>query len=262
MVELSSNQLAYLLATVGAKSIIGLDEPDLFPQGPQAEEKVFGGGRKELEADGWIREVADHPGEYQLDPFLLEMSAIVGAPEYVVAVANDSDGDRKMRMIYMVDQLAVELAPLPNGKYALGYVPDDSSVGEHISELFELDGAGVAGEFSVSTKALEHLKKKASAGQLDQAAEILEGDEEDRIAVTQAAAGPLNGRIVVIRASAGEIASGRRAVLFGTAGNVWLEYMPGPEESDLTLVQASSDRVDELLDRWLKQLETQSEEVR
>lgn len=262
MVELSRNQFAYLLAAVRASGIIGLDDPDLFPEGAKAEEEVFGGGRGELESAGWIQEVDDHPGEYQLDPFLLEMVAVIGGPEFVVAGAEQSGEVRNVRMIYIVGELAVELAPMIDGGYALGYLPDDTTVGEHMGDLFQLNGAGGATDFSLSSDTLEDLKTSAASGKVEEAARLVEGDPEDRQALSQAAAGPRSGRVVVLQTADGEVGSGRRAFLFGADDNVWIEYQPSEEADELTLTRATVSRLGGLVQSWLSELESQSQEER
>jgi len=84
-IKLEAEELAYLLATVDAPGLIGVDDPKLVPSTAKSRDTTFSKGRKQLEAHGWVQEISGKPGEYDLNAGLFHTVAVMAAPEMVVA---------------------------------------------------------------------------------------------------------------------------------------------------------------------------------
>ena len=89
--ELTKSELAYLLAVLHATELVGVDDPSLFPTKAKARDSTYGKGRAQLEENGWLEPIPEYTDEYDLNPALLHMVAIVAAPTYVVGTWSGPD---------------------------------------------------------------------------------------------------------------------------------------------------------------------------
>src|SRR4030066_1653863 len=93
--ELSVPELAYLLTLVRPGGLPGVTDPRLFPETPTTQKNTYSKGRELLEAHGWVTEVADHKGEYEVNSWLFGMVATLADPEGGVVTFREGQKGRR-----------------------------------------------------------------------------------------------------------------------------------------------------------------------
>jgi hypothetical protein len=256
-IELDKTELAYLLATVGAKSLIGVDDPKLVPSTAKAQETTFGKGRKQLEANGWIKLVEGKPGEYDLNPGLFHAVAIMAAPEMVVATRRGAaQEDGQVVLHYLVRDLIVELWATAKG-YFLGRLPDRETLGDRIVEFLGLAEESKPGELRLPEATFDKIQGLAQKGEVEEASRVLDSaDVNGRAgkALIASLASPSRGQLVVARAGGGEIEAGRRAMVFGEKKAAWMAIRPEAGAKELRLSPVGAAELRTLVGGWLKEL--------
>jgi len=256
--ELEFAELAYLLGTVDASGLIGVDDPKLFPSTAKAKEATYSKGRKQLEEHGWIKPISDKPGEHNLNAGLFQLVAVAAGAEQVIATSQgDSPDDRRQVLHYLAGELIVELWATSDKRYFLASLPDRSALGQRVAELLGLAKSAQAGQITLTEATFNKLKSHAQKGQQAQAEKLLataEANGPAGKALLAALASPARGRVVVIRASAGEIAAGRRAELFGVKKGAWMAVRPDADSNELRLSPVDPATLEALVEGWLGEL--------
>ncbi len=86
-IHLTVDEIAYLLATLQARGIPGLDLPGLLPEDAQAREKQLLRGYQALVEHGWIEEIRQGDRIFiDLNSYLLEYIAALASPVAVIRV--------------------------------------------------------------------------------------------------------------------------------------------------------------------------------
>ncbi|HEY4667811.1 MAG TPA: hypothetical protein VIH26_10955 [Anaerolineales bacterium] len=255
---LETAELAYMLATIDASGLIGVDDPKLLPSSAKAQEATFSKGRKQLEAHGWIQPIPDKPGEHDLNAGLFQLVAVAAAPEQVIATsAGESPDDRRQVLHYLAEELIVELWATSDKSYFLTSLPDRAALNQRMTELLGLAKSAQEGQITLTASAFNKLKSHAQKGQQAQAEKLLEASEANGPAAKSllaALGSSARGRVVVIRASAGEIAAGRRAELFGEKKGAWMAVRPNADSNELTLSPVDPVALEALVEGWLGEL--------
>ncbi|MGH2619708.1 MAG: hypothetical protein ACRDHG_03945 [Anaerolineales bacterium] len=256
--ELETAELAYLLATVDASGLIGVDDPKLSPATDKAREATYSKGRQQLEAHGWIKPIPDKPDEHDLNAGLFQLVAAVAAPEQVIATSHgESPDDRRLVLHYLVGEHIVELWATSDKSYFLASLPDRATLNQRMAELLGLTKSAQEGQITLTESAFTKLKSHAQKGQQAQAAKLLDAAEvngEAGKSLLAALASSARGRVVVIRAGAGEIEAGRRAELFGEKMGAWMAFRPDADSKELTLSPVDPGTLDALVEGWLGDL--------
>ena len=256
--KLEIAELAYLLGTVDASGLIGVDDPRLFPTTAKAKDATYSKGRQQLEAHGWIKPIPDTPGEHDLNAGLFQLVAVAAAPEQVIATSHgESPDDRQLVLHYLVGELIVELWATSDKNYFLASLPDRSALTQRMAELLSLAKSTQEGELTLTESAFNRLKNHAQKGQQAQAEKLLvaaEGNGQAGKSLLGALEGSARGRVVVIRAGSGEIAAGRRAELFGEKKGAWMAVRPAADSKELKLSPVDPDGLAALVDGWLGEL--------
>ncbi len=256
--ELETAELAYLLATVDASGLLGVDDPKLSPATAKAQEATYSKGRQQLEAHGWIQPIPDKPGEHDLNPGLFQMVAVVAAPEQVIATSHgESPDDRRLVLHYLVGEHIVELWATSDKSYFIASLPDHATLNQRIAQLLGLTESAQEGRITLTESAFSKLKTHAQKGQEAQAKKLLDTEATNGQAgksLLAALASSARGRVVVIRAGAGEIAAGRRAELFGEKKGAWMAVRPAADSKELMLSPVDPQALQELVEGWLGEM--------
>jgi len=256
--ELKTSEFAYLLATLNASAVVGLDDPALFPAKSSARDVTYGQGRKELEINGWLKPVPDHPEEYELNPALLEIVSIVAAPDFVVATTHSTgEAERQLVLHYLAGDGIVELSAPAEGIYQVGVVLDREALHERIAEMLHLTTALLAAQFTIDETVFKDIQSLSQKGRLERAEELLESAGVNGAvgeSLMAAVASPASGQIVVIRPSFGQIESGRRATVFGEDDAAWLVKRTQFDAQNLEIATCDPASIGTLVTEWLDEL--------
>jgi len=258
--ELEKTELAYLLAILEASGVVGIEDPALFPVKTPERDKTYGEGRKKLESNGWLKPSADYPDEYELDVFLLEMVAIIAAPENIVAtVSNGNKKAGQMVMHYLSNGAIVELSAQNAKGYTIGVVPDQKALQARVAEMLGVAGKRKAVRFSLDQDALNDIRSLSKKGEQEEAKALLEATQLSGPAKNSfvAAMGESeHGQIVVIRPEAGEIEAGRRSTLYGADKTAWLVSRSSSDSTELEVRNGDVAGIGKLISERLKELST------
>jgi hypothetical protein len=165
-IRLTTAELAYLLGTLHAETLIGGDDRALFPSDPAAREGQWGRGRKQLEADGWLIWDAA-AGHHRLNEPLMVIVAALADPEVVLLTSWEGAGQRHGVAHYLSLDLVVEMA-IEDGVYqlvALAGVPTMLERLAHVVRFPEGDQPEVV--FTLSREEAEQARHNPEARWLE-----------------------------------------------------------------------------------------------
>ena len=256
-ITLSTPQFAYLLATVSAENVLGIKAPELFPKGDKAQKKVYQQGLDELIADDWIEEDKEEEGTFHFDSALLEMVAIIGAPEQFVAIINHEGETKNLLLNYLVGDQIVQLAAINDDEFSLGFVPAAQEIAQRLSELTSVGDAATGEEFSLPTKLFGQMQR-ASKSFSKKVGESLaaEGINDDSIDQLETAfTGGQRSEIVMASLEGGEVSHGRRAWIYGAGENAWLFHLEAAGAKEVSVVNCDRSQVEAWIENNLAELE-------
>jgi hypothetical protein len=174
-VDLTASELSYLLATLTAPTIVGIDATALFPGKQSSRETLFRKGREKLEAHGWMKPIPDHPDEYELDPELFELVSIIAAPSFVIATQRISaERERQDVLHYLADESIVELSSSEEGTYRTGFVADSGALYKRIAAMLDVAVKAPSKHLELDGEVFEHIQSLALKGMQEQARASLE----------------------------------------------------------------------------------------
>lgn len=249
-IELSPQELAYLLAVVHATAVVGVDDPELFPTTAKQRDSVYGAGRKQLEKDEWIVPLEDHDDEYDLNAGLVQLVAVIAGPEHVIAtVRSDSDDSRQAALHYLFGSRIVELWNTPEKRYLLGLVDDRQALLRRIAELLQVPEQSDQASFTLPEAAFQKALKFSKDGNRDKLEAQLKAAGEHAEQFSADLAEPEGGQLFVVQPSGGEIQGGRRATV--VAGK-WIAFRRSQDTKELEISSLDTERLESLLDEWLE----------
>ena len=256
--ELKTSEFAYLLAILNASAIAGLDDPTLFPTKSSARDVTYGQGRKELEINGWLKPVPDHPEEYELNPSLLAIVSIVAAPDFVVASTHiTGEAERQLVLHYIAGDGIVELSAPAEGIYRVGIVLNREALHERIAKMLHLTSTQQAVQFTLDETTFRDIKTLSQKGRLERAEELLKSAGVNGAvgeSLLAAVASPASGQIVIIRPSFGQIEIGRRATVFGKDDAAWFVKRTQYDAQNLEITTCDPASIGTLVTEWLDEL--------
>jgi len=230
--ELEEVEFAYVLATLHAPGLLGVDSPGLFPTAAADRDAVFGAGLRQLQAHGWMKPLAQ-PGQYDLNAELMELAAVVAEPQFVVFTMTPQPGGyQRLFLHYVAGEDIVELSTTL-GCYRLLALPSYEVLFQRVSDMLGVFGAPLPGlaapePFIIDEPLFAEVRALAQSGALDQAAAKLAERGATRAAgeALAAAVGATpdgSGQVVVLRTGGGtKVMAGRKATLYGKQDWVWL----------------------------------------
>jgi hypothetical protein len=254
-VELSTTELAYLLATLDCQSVVGLDDPALFPTSPSVMGKTFKNGREALEENGWIKPIKGNSEEYELDALLLEAVSVIAAPEYMAAGTFSTDsGTSELLLHYLAAETAVELSALEKKLYWVSMLENWDDVIERITLLMQLEKPGETVSAEVDQTVLDKVKTLVNKGKQADAMTTLESSNltSDQISSLLAAIeSKSRGSQVVARVEDGEIISGRRFYVYGSGSAAWMSYLSESDSTEMVIRSCSASSVGEFINNFI-----------
>lgn len=258
-IVLEKTEFAYLLATLHATSIVGIDDPDIFPADTGTRDSTFATGLQSLREHGWLKPIPQQPGQFSLDDTLLLMTAVIADPQYVIFTVRHSSGDNQQILLhYLAEPDIVELSVTPEGQYRLGVVPDRLAMLRRIQEMLGLpDKSSVAPvQFTIEEQAFLTVQDLAEHGQRDQAAALLKerginGSNGDSLLSALQAVDSGN-LVVVVRPRSGEIVAGRKATVYRLKDLAWLTRRVDAETNTLKVETVQIDTLPNVLSSYIQ----------
>ena len=254
-VELTVPEFAFLLATLDCTSVIGLDDPSLFPTNKSARTKLLKAGRNTLQENGWIQPVPDRSDEYELDALLLEAVSVVAAPEHMLAgTFSDGEGDPMLVFHYYAADDIVELSAVEQKLYWLSMLEGPEDVYARIAQFMHLDASSKKGETELDVELLEQVSTLVKQGETTQAESVLSSSSFDSKSIASflsALESGVRGSQLVVRIDAGEIASGQRFRVYGSGDSAWMTDKPDPSPAMLNVRPCSKDTVEAFINASL-----------
>jgi len=256
--ELDKTEFAYLLAVVEASGVVGLEDPELFPVSSSDRDATYEKGRKKLESNDWLKLAPEHTDEYELNGILIEMVAIIAAPEHVVATMNDGGGKaRQMVMHYLANGSIVELSAPNAQSYQVGALADRKALQERLAEMLEVTGKRKAVRFSLEEQTIQDIAALSKKGERERAEALLAATPltvPAKKSFVAALSEPEHGQIVIMRANAGQIEAGRRSTVYGEASAAWLVSRSSSDSTELEVRNGDVAGIGKLISERLEEL--------
>jgi hypothetical protein len=246
------------LALLNASSMVGLEDPTLFPTKSSDRESMYSEGRQELETNGWLKPIPDNPDEYELNPFLLEMISVIASPEFVV-VTSHINGETGLRQVlhYLAGDNIIDVSAPAEGTYQVGTVPDRDTFHARIAEMLCLTTSRQTMQFTLDETVLKDIQSLSQEGHPKRAEGLLDSPNMIKKAgrsLVAALASPAIGQIVVVSSHSGKVTSGRRASVFGERDSAWLVKRTERDSSELDIANCDSTSIGGLITEWMNEL--------
>ncbi|GJM42726.1 MAG: hypothetical protein DHS20C20_30080 [Ardenticatenaceae bacterium] len=170
-------EFSYLLQTMHANSVIGVDNATLFPTIEAENDALLKRGRNLLEKNGWLKP-ASEANKLTLDPSLSYLVAIIADPETVIlTLRQEQEATQQLMTHYVANQLIVEQARTAAGDYQLGFVSDSATAASRILSSLELTNSPAGWDkekIFLADDVFKKVKNLAAAGELETAVGKLE----------------------------------------------------------------------------------------
>ncbi|HLF80539.1 MAG TPA: hypothetical protein VI410_02130 [Anaerolineales bacterium] len=256
--ELSVQELAYLLTLVRASGLPGVTDPRLFPETPTTQKNTYSKGRELLEAHGWVTEVADHKGEYEVNSWLFGMVATLADPEVVVVTfREDQKGRRQVVLHYLGGEQIVELFAASKTSYRMGLVLGIEMLQGRLAQMLEVSDAAHRGLFTLEEATFKKVRSLSEGGQPDKAGKLLSNSGLNGAAgasLLQALSAPARGQLVVARQEGGQIVAGRRTQVYGGSDTAWMALRTTAGSSEVQVSACDASGLGVLVDAWVEQM--------
>ena len=258
-VVLESEEFAYLLSVVHAKSMAGIKDSALFPSDAKAREKTYTKGLELMKEHGWIKP-AEKPSQFHFNDILYLMAAIVANPEFVMfTIRNTKSLGRQVIMHYMAGADIIELVATADKKYNLGIISDRATLFERIKSVLGLqfEKQNLQLQFRTEEHIINEIKDMVVKGQRQKAVEILENLGLGGLSVDSlldALSETEISELEVFKAEKGQVTTGRRATLFQSKDIVWLIKKLDAVSTTLSVETIQADTLPNTFDSFLHSL--------
>ena len=257
-VVLEPAEMAYLLATLHATQVVGIEDPALFPTDEPTRAATIEQGLQALKDHGWLIPLPQ-PDQFNLNDLLMYAVAVVADPQFVVfTIRNEASGGSRLLLHYLSGADIVELSTTADEKYALALIPDRPSMLSRIGQLLGLSDVTGGSEirFTIAEQDFEEIQDLAEGGQHDAAAGLLKrfgiNGQFGESLLAALESPQANGLIVVARPNRGQIEAGRKASVFRDAQVVWLAKRTDATSSTFSVETVQADTLPTVLDNYLQ----------
>lgn len=248
-IVLETTEFAYLLATIHAKTVIGVEDPALFPATPEAQDATYKVGLERLKAHGWLKPLENN--QFHLSDTLLLMVATIADPQVaIISACETPTGGAKVLTHYLTDADIVELVRTGAEEYTLGVVPDRATLYGRIAQLADVSAESAeSGEVVLETAQFDQLQALATGGQTEQATKLLKevGLNGQSAALVNALAAP-SCQVVVVRAQLGQVEAGRRVQVFHSPAGAWVAQRTSQDTTTLKVEAVEAAKLAEVLE--------------
>jgi hypothetical protein len=235
-------ELSYLLQTIRAYSVVGVDNAELFPADEAENDVLLQRGRERLELHGWLTPVPD-TSKMNFDPSICYLIAIMADPEMaVVTLRQEQRGTYQLITHYLAGRVIVEQRRTSDGLYQLGFVTNLATAVSRIQSAVQLSETGAnqaAPQIFLNRQAFTRVKNLANEGQTETAvAELQKEGIEAALAVSLVATIQLptyQGMVIVMQREGGQIVAKRNLAVMQSQQASWLIRMDNLDDRQITL---------------------------
>jgi hypothetical protein len=258
-ITLESAEFAFLLATVHASSVVGIEDPAIFPADQASRDAVYAAGIRSMIEHGWLKP-APGPSQFHFNATLFQMAAVIASPDIVVFTARTSDSfGRQAIAHYLAGSDIVELIATVDGKYHLGIIPDRVTLcGRMRSELGLQDAKPpLRIQFLTEESVFQRITDSARKGSRAQAAAILQSLGLGGLSVDSllaALAAKEERELSVVKVENGQAETGRRARLFRGKDIVWLVKRQDAASAKISVETMQTETLPDLFDSFVQSL--------
>lgn len=260
-VTLESAELAYLLATLGADSLLGVDNAALFPDSEAAKDRLYEQGLKLLREHEWITP-DEEPGRENLNSELMVMvDAMTRALVVIVTERRDADESARHRMVhYLTDYMIVEQVYEEGQRYALAKVPElPAAMLRVVSTVGVPESSPIGAHRAESTEAaFAGITETVEAGELEEALAAVSEmglDDETAPGLVEAIADPARrGTVTVMRLDGRRISDARAFAYLIREEACWLVTKPDVEAAAVEVHTATASDFWEVLAGYIDEL--------
>lgn len=164
--KLQLSEFAYLLHSLGASKVIGVNNSQLFPPDDQALDSLLQQGFSALEDHGWL--VPDEQG-YKTHTGLVLLTAVVANPEFVIVVTLAApDGGKQFVTYYGVQNIIVEQIFTSERYYLLTQLDKFDVIVERLGQALSItiEAPPWPKAVSVESNAFENVMQQTTNGNL------------------------------------------------------------------------------------------------
>ncbi|NJN95288.1 MAG: hypothetical protein HC875_14860 [Anaerolineales bacterium] len=169
-------ELSYLLQTMSARSVIGVDNSQLFPKDEAENEALLKQGLEQLVAHGWL--INDESGKVRFNEALVYLIAVMADPKIaIMTTLQEVEGFYQLITHYLAGPVIVEQMRTTTNQYQLVAVPDIDTTVKRIQlavRAMEENAAGVGMQISLNKQVFIQIKDLVKAGQTETAAAELQ----------------------------------------------------------------------------------------
>lgn len=256
-IELDAREFAFLLKTVNATSIIGFNDPALFPTDQEASDETYEAGLQLLKENGWIRPT-NQQSQFHLDSTLYYMVTVVANPEFATFTFTETGASGVRSIIHFMDGIdIVELTFTSGGKYRLGVIPERTTQIRRIESLLDFHDSKqqIRLQFFAEEETFEHLQKLCREDQHKQARNVLEklglgGLSVDSLLI--ALSKPRINEFFVVKAENGQLKAWKKAQLLKGGDILWLVKRTDSTPTTISVEAVQSDTLPKLLDSFIQ----------
>ncbi len=235
-------ELSYLLQTINARSVVGVDNATLFPADKAKNEALLKLGRERLELHGWLKPIPDS-NKVNFDPSICYLVAIMADPDTaIVTLRQERRGTYQLITHYLAGRVIVEQMRTSDGLYRLAFVSSLNTAVARIQSAVQLSDTGVsqaAPQIFLNRQAFSRIKNLASEGQTETAvAELQKEGIDPSLAVSLVGTIQLptyQGMVVVMQREEGQIVAKRNMAVMQSQQASWLIRMDNLNDPQITL---------------------------
>ena len=134
--KLTPPEFAYLLQTLEAQKVVGVNNAELFPTDPAVRDELLNRGLLQLQADGWF---VSADGKISANSRLMVLVAVIANPEIVLTATHLAESNtRQIVTYYLAAEYVVEQFQTDDGDYVLTQLPAKAALVERLAGLFSL----------------------------------------------------------------------------------------------------------------------------
>jgi hypothetical protein len=235
---LKLSEFSYLLHTLSAKQVVGINNESVFPSDETAREVMLAQGFTDLQENGWL---ISQNGKYQTNAELMLLVAVLAAPENTIMLTRRvADETRQTVTYYQAQGIFVEQIYTSEKRYLLTRLDSLSEIVDRLSEAMSIPVQQSSGETAVSLKveSFERAMKQAQSGDLSALTTLLTANNlsENQAKQTAAQISRLQaaGNIEMASFSEERLQSLNTIIILKNETDMWA-ILPGDEPETIKL---------------------------